>query len=134
MWKGGCAWTLLPEVLSTVWGLDRLWVPIVHDGLEMRNNYLSMSTRTVQNEQRTTRSCLWRSQGWARMPLGNGKASVLDQQARRAKYITTQEDEAPSLSVEDRTKRDSDGCGFKVIKDLGCFVSTCIEVKLECAY
>jgi len=33
--------------------------------------------------------------------LGNGKASVLDEQARLAKYITTQEDETPSLLVED---------------------------------
>jgi len=34
------------------------------------------------------------------MPLGDGKASVLDEQARLAKYITTHEDETPSLSVE----------------------------------
>jgi len=34
-------------------------------------------------------------------PLGNEKASILDEQGRLAKYITTQEDEAPSLSVED---------------------------------
>ena len=35
------------------------------------------------------------------MPLGNAKASVLDVQAWLAKYITTQEDEAPLLSVKD---------------------------------
>jgi len=35
------------------------------------------------------------------MPLGDGKASVLDEQARLAMYIMTQEDEAPSLSVDD---------------------------------
>ena len=35
------------------------------------------------------------------MPSGNGKASDLAEQVRLAKYITTQEDEAPSLSVED---------------------------------
>jgi len=35
------------------------------------------------------------------MPLGNGKASVLEEQARLTKYIMTQEDEAPSRSVED---------------------------------
>ena len=32
--------------------------------------------------------------------LGNGKASVLGEQVRLGKYITTQEDEAPSLLVE----------------------------------
>ena len=35
-----------------------------------------------------------------RMPLGNEEASILDEKARLAKYITSQEDEAPSLSVE----------------------------------
>jgi len=34
-------------------------------------------------------------------PLGNGKANVLDEQARLTEYMMTQEDEAPSLSVED---------------------------------
>jgi len=33
------------------------------------------------------------------MRLGNGKASVLDEQVRPAMYITTQEDEAPSLLI-----------------------------------
>jgi len=31
------------------------------------------------------------------MPLGNGKASVLDEQAQPTKYMMTQEDEGPSL-------------------------------------
>jgi len=35
------------------------------------------------------------------MPLGNGKASILDEQTRLGKYTTTQEDGAPLLSVED---------------------------------
>jgi len=35
------------------------------------------------------------------MPLGNGKASVLDEQTRLGKYTMIQEDGAPLLSVED---------------------------------
>jgi len=64
---------------------------------ESKNNYFSMNAGIVQNERPTTRSCLWRSQGWHT----NGKARVLDEQERIAKYTATQEDEAPSLSLED---------------------------------
>jgi len=77
-----------------------VWIPIVHDGLDMRNNYVSMNAGSVQNERPTTRSYPLEV-AMVRMPLGNGKASVLDEQAWLAKYITTQEDEAPSLSVKD---------------------------------
>jgi len=74
---------------------------MVHDGLEMSNDYISMSAGIVQNERPTTRSYLSLAVARVGMPLGDGKASVLDKQARLVEHITTQEDEAPSLSVED---------------------------------
>jgi len=60
-----------------------------------------MNVGIVQNERPTTRSYLSLEVAKVGMPLGNGKASVLGEQAPLAKYITTQEDEAPSLPVED---------------------------------
>jgi len=60
-----------------------------------------MNVGIVQNERPTTRSYLSLEVAKVGMPLGNGKANVLGEQVPLAKYITTQEDEAPSLSVED---------------------------------
>ena len=117
-----------------------VWIPMVHDGLEMSNDYFSMSAGIVQNERPTTRSYLSLAVARVGMPLGDGKASVIDEQARLAKHITTQEDEAPSLSVEDvlahysldgriasgRTTRDSDGRGrSSVVASIVIFVSSC---------
>jgi len=67
----------------------------------MSNDYFSMSAGIVQNERPTTRSYPSLEVARVGMPLDNGKASVIDEQARVSKHITTQEDEAPSLSVED---------------------------------
>ena len=39
-----------------------VWVPMVHDRLERRNDCFSMNTGIGQNERPTTRSYLWRSQ------------------------------------------------------------------------
>jgi len=64
----------------------------------MSNEYFSMNAGIVQNERPTTRSYLSLEVARVGMPLGNGN---LDEEARLAKYITTQEDEAPSLSFGD---------------------------------
>ena len=86
---------MLLKVPSMFWRLDCLCrFPIIHDTLEIKSEYVSMNTAINCPE----RDPSW--QGWAR-PLGNGKANVLDEQARLTEYMMTQEDEAPSLSVED---------------------------------
>ena len=66
----------------------------------MRNEYFSMNTGVVRHERPTTRCYLSLEVTGVVMLLGNGKASVLDEQAQLATYITTQEDEARSRSVE----------------------------------
>jgi len=57
----------------------------VHDGLEMRNDYFSMSavraTHDTTLSLEVARVCI---------PLGNGKVRVLEEQVRLARYITTQ--------------------------------------------
>ena len=73
-----------------------VWILIVHDGLEMRDDYFSMKHRNFP-EQATHNTTLSLEVARVGMLLCNGKASVLDEQARLAKYITTQEDEGPSL-------------------------------------
>jgi len=59
--SGCCCRTL--DVLGT-----RLpaWIPIIHDVLEIRNNYVSINVVVVQNERPTTRFYLSiKSHGWA---------------------------------------------------------------------
>ena len=42
------------------------WIPIIHDVLEIRNNYVSINVVVVQNERPTTRFYLSiKSHGWA---------------------------------------------------------------------
>ena len=61
--------------------------------------------------------------------LGNGKAGVLDEQARLGKYITTQEDEALSLLVEGVVGP------LLAAENLRCFVSTTSGAsKLKCTF
>ena len=69
------------------------WIPIVHDGLEMRNVF---QHERCNCSERATHNTILSISGGRRvgMPLGNGKASVLNEQAWLAKYITTHEDEA----------------------------------------
>ena len=55
-----------------------VWIPIVHDGRAMRNDYFSMNAVIIQNE------ILSLEVAGVGMPLGNGKASVSDEQARPA--------------------------------------------------
>ena len=57
-------WRCSPD-LHVLGTRSRVWIPIVHDGPEVRNKYFSMNAVIVQNERPTTRSYLWRPQGWA---------------------------------------------------------------------
>jgi len=62
------------------------------------------------------------------MPLCNGKVYVLDEQARLAKYITTRDAEAPSLSVEDVMGAEQNA--IQVGKTLGCFVGCFVSTGM----
>jgi len=66
---------------------SRLWIPIIHDVLEMRNDYFSMNDGIVKNERPTTHPISRSRKGGH--ALGNGKTSVLVEPGQFSKYITS---------------------------------------------